>query len=83
MAYNPTEGKDYKWYLSGIYCQLGDYVPPTYYLLGEPFQQPLIGGIFFSLPLSHHVIPFAIGLEWVFHGYLSTFSQGPIWSTRD
>ena len=27
--YNPLEGKDYKWYISGIYCQLGDYMPPT------------------------------------------------------
>ena len=23
--YNPPIGKDYKWYMSGIYCQLGDY----------------------------------------------------------
>ena len=22
----PPEGKDYKWYISGIYCQLGDYI---------------------------------------------------------
>ena len=27
--YNPPEGKDYKWYISGIYCQLGDYMLPT------------------------------------------------------
>ena len=29
--YNPPEGKDYKWYISGIYCQLGDglcHLPP-------------------------------------------------------
>ena len=27
----------YKWYISGIYCQLGDYMPPTTFcLLGEP-----------------------------------------------
>ena len=25
----PPEGKDYKWYISGIYCQLGDYMRPT------------------------------------------------------
>ena len=27
----PPEGKDYKWYISGIYCQLGDglcHLPP-------------------------------------------------------
>ena len=35
VAYNPPEGKDYKWYISGIYCQLGDYVPPTT-LYGNP-----------------------------------------------
>ena len=31
VAYNPQEGKEYKWYIyiSGIYCQLGDYMPPT------------------------------------------------------
>ena len=27
--FHPPEGKDYKWYISGIYCQLGDYMPPT------------------------------------------------------
>ena len=27
--FDPPEGKDYKWYISGIYCQLGDYMPPT------------------------------------------------------
>ena len=34
----PPEGKDYKWYISGIYCQLGDYIYiyATYHLLGEP-----------------------------------------------
>ena len=26
----------YKWYISGIYCQLGDYMVPTYHLLREP-----------------------------------------------
>ena len=27
--FHPPEGKDYKWYISGIYCQLGGYMPPT------------------------------------------------------
>ena len=27
--FHPPEGKDYKWYISGMYCQLGDYMPPT------------------------------------------------------
>ena len=27
--FHPPEGKEYKWYISGIYCQLGDYMPPT------------------------------------------------------
>ena len=27
--FRPPEGKDKKWYISGIYCQLGDYMPPT------------------------------------------------------
>ena len=27
--FDPPEGKDYKWYVSGIYCQLGDYMAPT------------------------------------------------------
>ena len=27
--FDPPEGKDYKWYISGIYCQLGDYMQPT------------------------------------------------------
>ena len=26
----------YKWYISGIYCQLGDYIRITYHLLREP-----------------------------------------------
>ena len=30
--YNPPEGKDYKLYISGIYCQLGDYISPTWWL---------------------------------------------------
>ena len=27
--FHPPEGKDYKWYISGIYCQLGEYMLPT------------------------------------------------------
>ena len=27
--FHPPEGKDYKWYISDIYCQLRDYMPPT------------------------------------------------------
>ena len=27
--FNPLEGKDYFWYISGMYCQLGDYMLPT------------------------------------------------------
>ena len=27
--FHPPKGKDYKWYISGIYCQLGDYMLPT------------------------------------------------------
>ena len=30
-SFHPPEGKEYKWYISGIYCQLGDYMPPTTY----------------------------------------------------
>ena len=33
--FHPPEGKDYKRYISGIYCQLGDYILPTT-LLQEP-----------------------------------------------
>ena len=40
VAYNPPEGKDYKWYISGIYCQLGDYMPPTTFYGNQ--KQPLI-----------------------------------------
>ena len=29
VAYNHSIGKDYKWYISGIYCQLGDSYEPT------------------------------------------------------
>ncbi len=29
VAQNPSEGKDYKWYISGTNCQMGDYMPPT------------------------------------------------------
>jgi len=43
VAYNLPEGKDhYKWYISGIYCQLGDktatYHPP---FTGRLKKQPL------------------------------------------
>ena len=27
--FDPPEGKDYEWYISCIYCQLGDYMLPT------------------------------------------------------
>ena len=27
--FHPPEGKDYKWYISGIYWQLGDNMLPT------------------------------------------------------
>ena len=40
VACNPPEGKDYKWYISGIYCQLGDYMPPTTFYGKQ--KQPLI-----------------------------------------
>ena len=39
MIYNHPISKDYKWYISGIYCQLGDYmvpIPPIKGLLREP-----------------------------------------------
>ena len=29
--FTAPEGKDYKWYINGIYCQLGDYMLPTTY----------------------------------------------------
>ena len=29
----------YKWYISGIYCQLGDYISPTTYQVNQ--KQPL------------------------------------------
>ena len=41
-----TPQKDYKWYISGIYCQLGDYMPPTAFYGNH--KQPLIN-IFFQL----------------------------------
>ena len=34
----------YKWYVSGIYCQLGDGLCYRSHLLGEPASQPLILG---------------------------------------
>ena len=33
---SPRFGKDYKWYISGIYCQLGDGLCHRSHLLGEP-----------------------------------------------
>ena len=36
-----NEGKDYTWYISGIYCRLGDYMlPTTFYKI---FEYPLSG----------------------------------------
>ena len=35
VAYNPPEGKDYKWYISGIYLPIGG-LYATYHLLREP-----------------------------------------------
>ena len=35
----PRFGKDYKWYISGIYSQLGDYMPPTTFYGNQ--KQPL------------------------------------------
>ena len=35
----PPEGKDYKWSISGIYCQLGDYMLPTTFYGNQ--KQPL------------------------------------------
>ena len=40
--FHPPEGKDYKWYISGIFPAnwgIKNATDPT--LLGEPFQQPL------------------------------------------
>ena len=37
----PNEGKDYTWYISSIYCQLGDYIPsPRILWLGFPLHEP-------------------------------------------
>ena len=33
VIYNHPIGKDYKWYISGIYCQLGDCISPR-----DPFS---------------------------------------------
>ena len=38
--YNHPEGNRYKWYISGIYCQLGDYISPTTYQGNQ--ETPLI-----------------------------------------
>ena len=32
----PTEGKEYTWYISGIYCQLGENMLPTTFLQEPP-----------------------------------------------
>ena len=37
--FDPPKGKDYKWYTSGIYCQLGDYMPPSTFYRNQ--KQPL------------------------------------------
>ena len=41
---DPLEGKDYTWYISGIYCQLGDYIIPTtfYKNLKNPLRRYLV-----------------------------------------
>ena len=36
---NPPRKAIYKWYISGIYCQLGDYMPPTTFYGNQ--KQPL------------------------------------------
>ena len=38
VAYNHPIGKDYKWYISGIYCQLGDYIASWWF-------QPVLNNI--------------------------------------
>ena len=38
MIYNHPIGKDYKWYISGIYCQLGDYMVPIPPIKGTRFH---------------------------------------------
>ena len=47
--YITTQRAIYKWYICGIYCQLGDYMPPT--TLYRNLKNPLTIG--FSSP-SHH-----------------------------
>ena len=34
--YNQPIGKNYKWYISCIYCQLGDYISPIPPIKREP-----------------------------------------------
>ena len=38
MIYNHPIGKDYKWYISGIYCQLGTYISPIPPIKGTRFH---------------------------------------------
>ena len=55
VIYNHPIGKDYKWYISGIYCQLGDYISPIppiegtrnnhcFFLLGDLINAHTIHG---------------------------------------
>ena len=36
------QGKEYTWYISDIYCQLGDYILPTSHSLRSNLKNPLI-----------------------------------------
>ena len=42
VIYNHPIGKDYKWYISDIYCQLGGLYITYYHLLREPGFTPLM-----------------------------------------
>ena len=45
----PNEGKDYTWYISGIYCQLGYYMLPT-----TPYKNLSWNvGVFVTLPETY------------------------------
>ena len=59
--YPPNEGKDYTWYfLSGIYCQLGDYILPTTFWkdLNNPLIKKLSQGIVvWFVILSYNYLP--------------------------
>ena len=80
VAYNPPEGKNYKWYISGIFpANWGvDYVPPIYWyhLLGEPVQQPLMRG-FNKLSFLLHLV--AIPRDPISSPYLRMVS----WNLKD